>query len=105
MFALFAFFPLAYALLAAYSGFPLREQKFDKNALQNESLFVFLELNLTDIQQFNFFVSSGQVNVKRINICIGYSSSDFIYVFISLIMEFTFTYLVVHHYRFLQCIN
>ena len=69
MFALFAFFPLAYALLAGYSGFPLKEQNFDKNALQNESLVVFLELNLTDVQQFSFFVSSGQVcvNVKTIN--------------------------------------
>ena len=61
MFALIAVFPLVYTLLCAYSGFPLKEQNFDKRALQNESLVVFLELNLTDVQQFNFFIPNGQV--------------------------------------------
>ena len=62
MFALIAIFPLGYTLLGAYSGFPLREQNFDKSALQNESLVVFLDLNLTDVQQFNFFIPNDQVN-------------------------------------------
>ena len=61
MFALIAIFPLVYAILSAYPGFPLKEQNFDKRALQNESLVVFLELNLTDVQQFNFFIPNGQV--------------------------------------------
>ena len=67
MFVLIAIFPLVYCLLGAYSGFPLRAQNFDKSALQNESLVLFLELNLTDVEQFNFFVPNDQqVNTYNI---------------------------------------
>ena len=60
MFALIAIFPLVYTVLIAYSGFPSIEQNFDKGALQNESLVKFLELNITDVQQFNLFVPNDQ---------------------------------------------
>ena len=60
MFALIAIFPLVYTVLIAYSGFPSIEQNFDKGALQNKSLVKFLELNITDVQQFNFFVPNDQ---------------------------------------------
>lgn len=55
MFSLIAILPLVYTLLASYSGFPLREQIFDERALQNESLVVFLGLNLIGVQEFDFF--------------------------------------------------
>ena len=60
MFALIAIFPLVYTVLIAYSGFPSREQTFDKNELQNESLVMLLELNLTGVQEFDFFVQNKQ---------------------------------------------
>ena len=62
MFALIAIFPLVYIVLSAYSGFPLREQAFDKSSLQNESIAMFLDLNLTGIQEFAFFLHYDQVN-------------------------------------------
>ena len=61
MFALIAILPLVHTFLTAYSGFPLREQTFDKSAFQNESIFVFLDLNLTDVQEFPLFIPNDQV--------------------------------------------
>ena len=61
MFALIALLPLVYTVLGAYAGFPLREQRFNKSALQNDSLVIFLDLNLTGFQEFSFFVPNDQV--------------------------------------------
>ena len=65
MFALIAIFPLVYSVLSAYCLFPSDEQVFDKIALQNESIVIFMEINLTDVQLFpSFLPPNKQVRIK-----------------------------------------
>ena len=67
MFALTAILPLLYTVLIAYSGFPLRKQTFDKSALQNDSIVMLLDLNLSDVHEFPYFVPNDQVKNKLAN--------------------------------------
>ena len=54
-----------YSVLSAYCLFPSGEQIFDKIALQNESIVMFMELNLTDVQLFpSFLPPNKQVRIK-----------------------------------------
>ena len=52
MFTLIAILSLVYAVLSAYSEFPSSEQVINEIGIQNDSIAMFLDLNLTELRTF-----------------------------------------------------